>query len=139
MAVLLAACSSPLPLTATVTAVASTNDAVGGTAQLVVTVINTGPPISHLGLVFRTRDRWYETHHMTDLGGCTVSTDLSAFDCGDLAQGASGTYSFSGTATAAGSFHFEMALKELVQPYDYVNEHSDGPDLQVWDEQVSPA
>ena len=122
-----------------VTAVASASATVGGTAQLVVTVVNTGPQVPHLGLVFRTQDRWYETHHMTDLGGCTVAADNSGFDCGDLQEGATGTYSFAGTATTAGSFHYELALKELVQPFDYVNEHSDGPDVQVWDEQVAAA
>jgi hypothetical protein len=139
VAALLAACSSPVPLTANVTAVASTSVTVGGTAQLVVTVVNTGPRIPHLGLVFRTQDKWFDVHKMTDLGGCSVSTDRSAFDCGDLQVGATGTYSFSGTAIAAGSFHYELALRELVQPFDYVNEHSDGPDVQVWDERATSA
>lgn len=138
VAVLLVAgpCAPPEPLTATVSAVASGVARVGDEVQLVVKVANTGPDIPHLGLVFRTADRWYERHQMKDLGGCAVATDESAFDCGDLAAGDARTYSFVGVATTAGSFHYELALRELVQPYDWVNDHSDGADAQTWDETV---
>lgn len=61
-------CVSSDPLTATVDAVATQSAAVGGPAELVVKVTNTGPAIYHLGLVFRTTDRWYERHEMTDFG-----------------------------------------------------------------------
>ena len=139
MALLLAAglCAPPVPLVATVDVAGSQTAAVGGAVQLVVKVTNTGPLIPHLGLVFRTPDRWFERHTMTDLGGCVVVTDASAFDCGDLAPSESKTFSFHGTATTAGSFHYELALRELVQPFDYVNDHRDGADVQVWDETVS--
>jgi len=130
-------CSNPVPMTATVDAVATHGAKVGDPVQLVVKVTNTGPLIPHLGLVFRTADRWYERHNVTDLGGCVLARDESAFDCGDLAQGAAKTYSFHGTATAAGAFHYELALRELIQPFDYVNDHSDGADAQAWDETVT--
>jgi hypothetical protein len=138
LALIASACADPpMPLTATVDAVASTSSVVGGGSQLVVKVTNTGPLVPHLGLVFRTADRWYERHHVTNLGGCTVAADASAFDCGDLAMNETKTYSFDGTATAAGSFHYELALRELVQPFDYVNDHRDGADMQAWDETVA--
>ena len=130
-------CAAPTPLTATVVAVATHAAAVGGAAQLVVKVTNTGPLIPHLGLVFRTADHWYEVHHMIDLGGCVVVSDESAFDCGDVQPNETRTFSLLGSATTAGSFHYELALRELVQPFAYVNDHSDGPDVQVWDETVS--
>lgn len=131
-------CSAPVPLTASVDASATATAGVGASEQLVVRVTNTGPLIPHLGLVFRTADRWYERHRMTDLGGCAIAADESAFDCGDLQPSQSQTYSFLGTALSAGSFHYELALRELVQPFAYVDDHSDGPDVQVWDETVSP-
>ena len=131
------ACSDPVPLTASVSTVASTTSTVGGPAQLVVTVTNTGPTIPQLGLVFRTQDRWYETHKMSDLSGCAVVTDESAFDCGDLKAKASKTFSFAGVASSVGTFHYELAIRELVQPFNYVNQNADGPDLQVWDESVT--
>lgn len=130
-------CSTPIPLTATVDVQASQSAKVGSAAQLVVKVVNTGPAIPHLGLVFRTPDRWFERHQVTDLGGCTVVTESSAFACGDLAANESKTFSFQGVATTAGSFHYELALRELVQPLDYVNDHPDGADAQVWDETVT--
>jgi hypothetical protein len=130
-------CSNPVPFTASVDAVASHEVKAGSTAQLVVKVTNMGPAIPHLGFVFRTADRWYERHKMTDLGGCLIATDASAFDCGDLGQGEVKTYSFSGNAAMAGAFHYEMVLRELVQPFDYVNDHPDGADAQVWDETVT--
>ncbi|TMC52276.1 MAG: hypothetical protein E6J20_12660 [Chloroflexi bacterium] len=138
VAALLAAglCAPPVPLTASVEQVASRDVKAGSAAQLVVKVTNTGPVIPHLGLVFRTADHWFERHKMTDLGGCVVATEESAFDCGDLAQGESKTYSFHGDAGTAGVFHYEMVLRELVQPFDYVNDHPDGADAQVWDETV---
>jgi len=130
-------CSSPDLLTAAVEGGGSHAVRVGEAVQLVIKVTNTGAAIPHLGLVFRSPDRWYERHKMTDLGGCTIDNPSSALDCGDLAQGESKTYSFQGIATVPGSFHYELALRELVHPYTYVNNHPDGPDAQVWDETVS--
>lgn len=130
-------CSAPVPFTAMVDAVASHAAPVGGAEQLVVKVTNTGPLIPHLGFVFRTSDRWYERHKMTDLGGCSIVTEESAFDCGDLAKSETKTYSFFGTATSAGSFHYELALRSLVQPFDFVNDHPDGADAAIWDETVT--
>src|SRR5438094_3227739 len=85
-------CSTPEPLTAIVDAVATQSAKVGGTVELVVAVKNTGPAIPHLALVFRTPDRWYERHEMTDLGGCTIAEDASGFDCGDLPANESKTF-----------------------------------------------
>lgn len=138
LALLLANCTNPVPPTVAVETSATQNVAVGGRAQLVVKLTNTGPAIPHLGLVFMTGDKWYAHHTVTDLGGCTIATDASAFDCGDLAAGASASFSIVGTAKDAGSFHYELALRELVQPYDFVNDHPDGADLQTWDETVTP-
>ena len=130
-------CAAPERLSATVEAVATQSAAVGGQVELVVKVTNTGPPIAHLGLVFRSADRWYERHEMVELGGCAIASDASAFDCGDLAQNETKTYSFRGIANSAGTFHFELALRELVRPFHYVNDHTDGADASVWDEMVS--
>src|SRR5437870_10581625 len=130
-------CSGPDPLTATVDAAATHNARVGSAVELVVKVTNTGPAISQLGLVFRTEDRWYERHEVTEMGGCTIATDASAFACGDLAAGETKTYAFRGVANTAGSFHFELALRELVHPFAYVNDHADGADAHTWDEVVS--
>ena len=141
VAVMLAAglCSNPDPMTATVEASGSQTVRVGDNVQLVVKVTNTGPVIPHLGLVFRSADVWFARHKMTDLGGCTVAQSESAFDCGDLAQSASKTFTFQAVANTAGSFHYELVLRELVQPFDYVNDHPDGADAQSWDETVSTA
>jgi hypothetical protein len=133
------ACSQPVPFTATIDAAASSTETVGSNVQLVVKVTNTGPLIPHLGLVFRTTDLWYQTHRMTDLGGCTIATDSSAFDCGDMKPNETKTFSFAGVAAKAGTFHYELAMRELVQPYDYVDDHPDGPDVQSWDETVVPS
>lgn len=130
-------CSAPVPMTSTVNVVATHDAKFGDPVQLVVKVTNTGPLIPHLGLVFRTSDRWYDRHNVSDLGGCVVASDESAFDCGDLAPGAAKTYSFHGTASTRGTFHYELALRELVQPFDYVNDHPDGADAQQWDETVT--
>src|SRR4029077_20355532 len=70
---------------------------------------------------------------------CSVDADHTAFDCGDLAAGASATYSITGTATQAGTFHYQLALRELVRPFKYVNDHSDGTDVQTWDETITPS
>lgn len=139
VAVLLAGglCSNPVPMTATVDASGSQTARVGGSVQLVVKVTNTGPLIPHLGLVFRTPDRWYERNTVTDLGSCVIVKDESAFDCGDLGKDESKTYSFLGVAGTAGTFHYELALRELVQPFDYVNDHPDGADVTAWDETVT--
>ena len=131
-------CAAPDPLTANVGAAASHGAMVGGAVELVVKVTNTGPLIPHLGFVFRTSDRWFERHQMTDLGGCVIAIEESAFDCGDLAKNETRTYSFHGIANLAGTFHYELALRELVRPFDYVNDHADGADVQVWDEVVTP-
>jgi hypothetical protein len=136
VATLAVACAGPVPLSADVEAVATTNADVGGAVQLVVKVTNTGPAIPHLGLVFRTADKWYERHRVTELGVCTVAIDSSAFDCGELAAQESKTFSFRGVATTPGTFHYELALRQLVQPFDYVNDRHDGVDAQVWDEVV---
>jgi hypothetical protein len=134
--VLVAACADPVRLTATVDATATTSAEVGGVVQLVVKVTNTGPLIPHLGLVFRSEDKWYERHRITELGDCSVAADSSAFDCGDLQPNETRTFSFRGVATTPGSFHYELALRQLVQPFDYVNDHHDGADIHVWDESV---
>ena len=138
-AVLVAAgpCAPPQPMTASVNVIASSAAHVGEVSQLVVKVTNTGPVIPHLGLIFRTSDHWYDRHEMKDLSGCVVAVESSGFDCGDLAVSDSKTFSFSGVATATGTFHYELALRELVQPYDWVNDHPDGADAQTWDETVS--
>jgi len=137
---LLPACfDTPAPLTADVTASATQTTTVGGRAQLVVSVTNTGPAITHVGLTFMTADRWYERHAVTDPGSCSVDADHTAFDCGDLAAGASATYSITGTAAQAGTFHYQLALRELVRPFAYVNDHADGADVQTWDEIVAPS
>src|ERR1700687_3148994 len=95
---LLGGCANPVPLTATADTSATQTVAVGGRAQLVVKLTNTGPAIPHLGLVFMTADKWYDHHTVTDLGGCTIASDASAFDCGDLAAGASASFSIVGAA-----------------------------------------
>ena len=138
LVLILGGCTDPVPLTATIETSATQDVAMGGRAQLVVKLTNTGPAIPHLGLVFMTSDKWYEHHTVTDLGGCTIASDASAFDCGDLAVGASASFSIVGAATDAGTFHYELALRELVQPYDFVNDHPDGADLQTWDETITP-
>lgn len=130
-------CSNAVPMTAAVEVAGTQAAKVGDQVELVVKVTNTGPLIPHLGLVFRTPDTWYERHKMTDLGGCVIARDESAFDCGDLAKSESRTFTFDGVANAAGSFHYELALRELAQPFDYVNDHPDGADVTAWDETVS--
>src|SRR4029077_1304860 len=91
--VLFSAClDTPTPFTADVSVSASQTDSVGGRAQLVVSVTNTGPAIPHIGLTFMSADKWYELHALTNPSGCTVATDYSALDCGDLAAGASATF-----------------------------------------------
>lgn len=128
---------TPTPLTANVSASATQAATVGGRAQLVVNVTNTGPKIPHLGLTFLSADKWYDRHTVTDPGGCTISIDHSAFDCGDLAAGATATFTITGTAMQAGSFHYQLALRELVRPFSYVNDHPDGADVQTWTETVT--
>ena len=137
LGVMAAVCSNPVPLTATVETSATQNVAVSGRAELVVKLTNTGPTIPHLGLVFMTADKWYEHHTVSDLGGCTIAGDASAFDCGDLAAGATASFSIVGTAKDVGTFHYQLALRELVRPFDYVNDHPDGADLQTWDETIT--
>ncbi len=136
-ALVLAGCADPVPLTATVTASATSSSVVGASASLVVSVTNTGPAIPHLGLVFMTADKWYEHHTVTAAGACVVSAGASAFDCGDLAAGAKASYVIAGVAKDTGTFHYEMALRELVRPNDFVNDHPDGADVQAWDETIS--
>jgi hypothetical protein len=138
LVLLVSGCTNPTPLTAAVQTAATQSVAVGGRAQLVVQVTNTGPLIAHLGLVFMTADRWYEHHAVSDPGGCSVAPDASAFDCGDLGAGATASFTIVGTATDAGSFHYEVALRELVRPFDYVNDHPSGADVQMWDETITP-
>ena len=130
-------CSAPIPLTAGVQLSTTQSAFVGSTEQLVVKIANTGPPIPQLGLVFRTPDVWFATHRMTDLGGCTVAAESSAFSCGDLAAGETRSYSFAGVALSAGAFHYELGVREMVRPFDYVDDHPGGPDVQTWDENVT--
>jgi hypothetical protein len=141
LGIALVACSAcletPVPLTADVTASASQTATLGGRAQLVVNVTNTGPAVTQLGLTFLSADKWYERHTVTNPGGCTVDPDHSAFDCGDLAAGASATFSITGTADQAGTFHYQLALRELVRPFHFVNDHADGADVQTWTETVT--
>jgi len=137
LGLLLTGCSNPVPLTATIETSATQNVAVSGRAQLVVKLTNTGPAIPQLGLVFMTADKWYDHHTVTDLDGCTVASDSAAFDCGDLAAGATASFSIVGTAKDVGTFHYELALRELVRPFDYVNDHPDGADVQTWDETIT--
>ncbi len=135
---LLSACiDTPTPLTANVTASASQAANVGGRAQFVINVTNTGPTIPHIGLTFVSANKWYEQHTLTETGVCTIALDYSAFDCGDLAAGATATFTITGTAMQAGNFHYEVALRELVRPFAYVNDHPDGADRQTWDETVA--
>jgi hypothetical protein len=138
LVLLAAGCANPVPLTATSDTSATQTVAVGGRAQLVVKLTNTGPAIPHLGLVFMTADKWYEHHTVSDFGGCIIAVDASAFDCGDLAAGASASFSIVGAAKDAGTYHYQLALRELVQPYDFVNDHPDGADVQSWDETITP-
>jgi hypothetical protein len=135
---LMAGCVNPVPLSAVVETSATQDAAAGGRAQLLVKLTNTGPAIAHLGLVFRTGDRWYEHHTVSDLGGCAVAADASAFDCGDVDAGASASFLIVGTTKEAGTFHYELALRELVRPFDFVNDHPDGADVHIWDETVTP-
>jgi hypothetical protein len=137
LALFTSVCANPVPLTATFASSASQNVVVGERVQLVVKVTNTGPLIPHLGLVFRTADKWYEHHMVTDLGGCTIAADTSAFDCGDLGADESASFVIAGTAKDPGTFHYELALRSLVRPFDYVNNHSDGAEVQMWDEIVT--
>jgi hypothetical protein len=138
LVLLVSGCTNPMPLTAAIQTAATQSVAVGGRAQLVVQVTNTGPLIAHLGLVFTTADKWYEHHAVSDPGGCSVAPDASAFDCGDLGAGATASFTIVGSATGAGSFHYELALRELVRPFDYVNDHPGGADVQTWDETITP-
>jgi len=136
-ALVLAGCANPVPLTATVAASATGGSVVGASAQLVVSVTNTGPAIPQLGLIFMSADKWYEHHTVTAQGTCTVAAAASAFDCGDLAAGAQATFVIAGVAKDTGTFHYEMALRELVQPFDFVNDHPDGADVEAWDETIT--
>jgi hypothetical protein len=138
LVLLVSGCDNPVPLAATVETSATQNVAIGGRAQLVVKLTNTGPAIPHLGLVFMTADKWYEHHTVSDIGGCTLASDSAAFDCGDVGAGASTSFVIVGTAKDAGTFHYQLALRELVRPFDFVNDHPDGADLQKWDETITP-
>jgi hypothetical protein len=138
LVLLLSGCADPPHFTATVETSATASTAVGGKAQLLVKVTNTGPAIPQLGLVFRSADKWYDHHTVSDLGGCTVDPGAAALQCGDLPAGASASFLIVGVAKDAGTFHYELVLRELVQPFDYVNDHPDGADVQAWDETITP-
>jgi hypothetical protein len=138
LVLLVVGCANPTPLTATVEASATQSVAVGGRAQLVVKLTNTGPAIPHVGLVFMTADKWYDHHTVSDFGGCTLASDASAFDCGDVGAGATASFLIVGSAKDAGTFHYQLALRELVRPFDFVNDHPDGADVQTWDETITP-
>jgi hypothetical protein len=43
-----------------------------------------------------------------------------------------------GSAKEAGTFSYELALRELARPFDFVNDHPDGADLQKWAETITP-
>lgn len=137
LVLVLSGCADPPHFTATVETAATASAVVGGKAQLLVTVTNTGPAIPQLGLVFASADKWYEHHAVSELGGCTVDPGPSAFQCGDLPAGASASFLIVGVAKVAGTFHYELILRELVQPFDYVNDHPDGADVQAWDETIT--
>lgn len=132
------ACESSTPFTAQVSVAASQDSTVGGRAQLVVSVTNSGPTIARVGLTFMSADRWYELHDVTSSGSCNLIVEQFAFDCGDLDAGASATYSIAGVATEPGNYHYRLALRSLARPFHYVNDHADGPDALVWDETVTP-
>src|SRR5258708_2194609 len=135
--VLVSACAdTPPSFTADVNVSASQTASVGGRTQLVVNVTNTGPAIPHIGLTFVSADKWYERHTLTDPGGCTIATDYSALDCGALAARASATFSITGTASQAGTFPYQLELRELVRPFPYVNDHPNGADVQAWDVKI---
>jgi hypothetical protein len=85
-----------------------------------------------------TADKWYEHHTVSDLGGCTLASDASAFDCGDVGAGATASFLIVGSAKDAGTFHYQLALRELVRPFDFVNDHPDGADVQTWAETITP-
>jgi hypothetical protein len=138
LVLLVVGCANPTPLTAAVETSATQSVAVAGRAQLVVKLTNTGPAIPHLGLVFMTADKWYDHHTVSDLGGCTLASDVSAFDCGDVGAGATASFMIVGSAKDAGTFHYQLALRELVRPFDFVNDHPDGADVQTWDETITP-
>ena len=138
LVLIMAGCVNPVPLSAVVETSATQDASVGDRAQLLVKLTNTGPAIPHLGLVFRTADKWYEHHDVSDFGGCAVAADASAFDCGDVDAGATASFLIVGTAKDAGTFHYELAFRELVRPFDYVNDHPDGADVHIWDETVTP-
>jgi len=138
MVLITAECVNPVPLSAVVETSATQDASVGGRAQLLIKLTNTGPAIPHLGLVFRTADKWYDHHDVSDFGGCAVAADASAFDCGDVDAGATASFLIVGTARDAGTFHYELALRELVRPFDFVNDHPDGADVHIWDETVTP-
>src|SRR5258706_12763137 len=104
---LMSGCISPVPLSAVVETSATQDAAVGGRAQLLVKLTNTGPAIPHLGLVFRTADRWYEHHTVSDLGGCALAADASAFDCGDVGAGAMQSFLFCGRVKVTVTLHYD--------------------------------
>jgi len=131
-------CESSTPFTADVSVVASQESTVGGRAQLVVSVTNQGPTIPRLGLTFLTADRWFELHDVSSSGSCNLDSEQLAYDCGDLEAGASATFSIAGVATKPGTYHYELAVRSLVRPFHYVNDHADGPDAVSWDETVKP-
>jgi len=137
LVLLVAGCDNPTPLTAAVETSATQSVVVGGLAQLVVKVTNTGAAIPHLGLVFMTADKWYEHHAVSDFGGCSLSAESSAFDCGELGVGVTASFTIVGSAKDAGTFNYELALRELARPFDFVNDHPDGADLQKWAETIT--
>src|SRR5882762_3920162 len=98
---LMAGCVNPVPLSAVVETSATQGAAAGGRAQLLVKLTNTGPAIPHLGLLFRTGDRWYYHHTVSVLGGWGVAADASAFDCGDVDAGATASFLIVGTTKNA--------------------------------------
>src|SRR5260370_27833730 len=93
LVMLLAGCINPVPPTATIETSATHNVAVGGLAQLVVKLTNTGPAIPHLRLVFMTTDKCYDLHTVTDFAVFITVTCVSSFDSRDPAAAASSSFS----------------------------------------------
>ena len=42
-----------------------------------------------------------------------------------------------GHAKDVGTFSYELALRELARPFDFVNDHTEGADLQKWAETIT--
>jgi hypothetical protein len=47
------------------------------------------------------------------------------------------SFTIVGTAKDTGTFHYELAIRELVRPFEYVNNTTDGAEVQTRDETVT--